>query len=45
MQKNFFDYIIILRVGKANVAKKEIYCVKKQQKFGMFMWILTLSQN
>ena len=32
MQKNFFDYIIILRVGKANVAKKEIYCVKKTTK-------------
>ena len=32
MQKNFFDYIIILRVGKANVAKKEICCVKKTTK-------------
>ena len=32
MQKNFLDYIIILRVGKTNVAKKEIYCVKKTTK-------------
>ena len=44
MPKIFFDYIIMLRVSTANIAKQEIYCVKKK-KIGMFMLILTLSQN
>ena len=37
MPKIFFDYIIMLRVSTANIAKQEIYCVKKKKNWDVYV--------